>query len=147
MPMLSSELAIKEFSFPCTRINCGLFNLARLPVQSIRASYQKHTVNTLLNGFLNTLPWHMHCLRSENIFSSLFRWQRSQRLTRGFRKKRKSRYATHPSVQNGQVCWIFDFRVGLYGIPWNFETQEKTWEEIKCKEETENVLWNKIKIV
>lgn len=119
--------------------------LTWLPVQSIRASYQKHTVNLLLNRFLNMLPWQVHCLRSENIFSSLFRWQRSQRLTRGFRKKRKSRYAMDPSVQNGQDCWIFDFRVGLYWIPWNFEAHGKTQEYMKCKEETENVLSNKMK--
>lgn len=85
-----SELAIKGFSFfPYTRINHGLFDLAYLPVQYIRASYQKHTVNILLKRFFKYTP--LTCALSEiwEYFFLFIQVTKEPKAYQGFLEKRE----------------------------------------------------------
>lgn len=95
------------------------------------------------------LPWHMHHMRSEIIFSSLSRWQRSQRHIRGVWKKRKSRYAGHLSLKSAWVClcWVFSFRVGLSRVLQNVEAHRQTSEWVKQAGIVWKVLFSKVRLV
>lgn len=85
-----SELAIKGFSlFPCNRIYHNLFDLAHPAVQYIRAFYQKHTVNVLLNRFYKYSP--LTCALSE-IWDCIFLFvqvTKEPKAYQGFLEKRE----------------------------------------------------------
>ena len=125
----------------CLTWHIGQYSTLGLPIRSMPIIYY-------YTGFSEMLPWHMHHLRSENIFSSLSRWQRSQRHIRGVWKTRNSRYAEHLSLKNAWVClcWVFSFRVGLSRVLQNVEANwGQTSEWVKQTGRVWKVLFSKVK--